>query len=207
MFRLASNNAQLQNLRFGLVWRRNAPPLHEHKYTTTAVSRKIAWGAAWAVCTGRGTAAQAPRFAEPKMEMTSFSGNRQSGHVKRGQSQESKRQRDGTGQPRAEQRGLKGRGPIGWWPLSPEYLEQSRRPLVSLAFIVPLLATYEGGVIYLGPAALRNGADIWLRHLLGLVGFGQYFLLPALTVGLLLAWHHMTHAAVATRAKSCWACI
>jgi len=86
-----------------------------------------------------------------------------------------------------------GREPSGWWPLSPEYLEQSRRPLVSLAFIVPLLATYEGGVIYLGPAALRNGADVWLRHFLGLVGFGQYFLLPALTVGLLLAWHHTTH--------------
>jgi len=86
-----------------------------------------------------------------------------------------------------------GRGPSGWFPLSPEYLEQSRRPLVSLVFIVPLLATYEGGVIYLGPAALRNGADVWLRHLLGLIGFGQYFLLPALTVGLLLAWHHTTH--------------
>jgi hypothetical protein len=86
-----------------------------------------------------------------------------------------------------------GRESSGWWPLSPEYLEQSRRPLVSLAFIVPLLATYEGGVIYLGPAALRNGADVWLRHFLGLVGFGQYFLLPTLTVGLLLAWHHTAH--------------
>ncbi|HEX4142478.1 MAG TPA: CPBP family intramembrane glutamic endopeptidase [Pirellulales bacterium] len=86
-----------------------------------------------------------------------------------------------------------GKAPGGWWPVSPEYLEQSRRPLVSLAFIVPLLATYEGGVIYLGPAALRNGADVWLRHFLGLAGFGQYFLLPVLTVGVLLAWHHMTH--------------
>ncbi len=80
----------------------------------------------------------------------------------------------------------------GWWPFSTGYLEQSRRPLVSLAFIVPLLATYEGGVIYLGPAALRNGADVWLRHLLGQIGLGQYFLLPTLTVGLLLAWHHTT---------------
>lgn len=85
-----------------------------------------------------------------------------------------------------------GRGPLGWWPLSPAYLEQSRRPLVSLAFIVPLLATYEGGVIYLGPAALRNGADVWLRLLLSRIGFGQYFLLPLLTICLLLAWHHMT---------------
>jgi Type II CAAX prenyl endopeptidase Rce1-like len=83
------------------------------------------------------------------------------------------------------------RSSAGWW-LSRDYLEQSRRPLVSLAFIVPLLATYEGGVVYLGPAALRNGADVWLRHLLGQIGLGQYFLLPVLTIGLLLAWHHLT---------------
>ena len=69
-------------------------------------------------------------------------------------------------------------GPCGWWPFSPEYLEQSRRPLVSLAFIVPLLATYEGGVIYLGPAALRNGADVWLRHLLGWSALGNIFCFP-----------------------------
>jgi hypothetical protein len=85
-----------------------------------------------------------------------------------------------------------GSAAAGWWPLSPAYLEQSRRPLVSLAFIVPLLATYEGGVIYLGAGALRNGADVWLRHLLSQIGLGQYFLLPVLTVGVLLAWHHVT---------------
>ena len=40
---------------------------------------------------------------------------------------------------------------------------------------------------------MRNGADVWLRRLLDQLGFGQYFLLPALTVSLLLAWHHTTH--------------
>jgi hypothetical protein len=82
---------------------------------------------------------------------------------------------------------------LGRLPVSLEYLRQSRRPLVSLAFVLPLLALYEGGVLYLGPAAMRNGADVWLRRLLDQLGFGQYFLLPALTVGLLLAWHHTTH--------------
>ena len=73
------------------------------------------------------------------------------------------------------------------------YWEQSRRPLAALAFVVPLLVLYEGGVVLLGPQAVRNGADVWLRQVLDLLGFGQYFLLPALTVGLLLGWHHVTH--------------
>lgn len=77
-------------------------------------------------------------------------------------------------------------------PASLDYWIQSRRPLVSLAFIVPLLAIYEGGVLALGPRAMRNGVDVWLRTLLDWIGFGQYFLLPLLTVSLLLAWHHLT---------------
>ncbi len=73
------------------------------------------------------------------------------------------------------------------------YWRQSRRPLVSLAFVVPLLVLYEGGVLVLGAQAVRNGADVWLRQFLDALGFSQYFLLPALTVGLLLAWHHVAH--------------
>ncbi len=72
------------------------------------------------------------------------------------------------------------------------YWRQSRRPLVSLAFVLPLLIGYEAGVVVLGSQAVRNGADVWLRQFLDLLGFGQYFLLPALTIGLLLSWHHMT---------------
>jgi hypothetical protein len=74
-----------------------------------------------------------------------------------------------------------------------EYARQTRRPLVSLAFVLPLLIAYEGGVLFLGAGAVRNGADVWLRQFLDQLGFGQYFLLPALTVGVLLAWHHTTH--------------
>jgi membrane protease YdiL (CAAX protease family) len=71
------------------------------------------------------------------------------------------------------------------------YWSQSRGPLASLLFVAPLLALYEIGVLRLGPHALRNGADLWLRSLLDALGFGQYFLLPAATVIALLAWHHL----------------
>jgi membrane protease YdiL (CAAX protease family) len=71
------------------------------------------------------------------------------------------------------------------------YARQSRRPLVSLAFVAPLLVAYEVGVLIV-PAAMRNGADVWLRRLLDTLGFGGYFLLPVLTVAALLAWHHTT---------------
>src|SRR5262249_28650752 len=73
-----------------------------------------------------------------------------------------------------------------------DYWQQSRRPLASLAFVAPLLAVYEAGVLWLGPQAMRNGADVWLRQLLDLLGFSQYFLLPLLTVCLLAGWHHVT---------------
>ena len=73
------------------------------------------------------------------------------------------------------------------------YASESARPLVSMAFIAPLLIIYELGIVMLGPHALRNGADTWLRNLLEYVGFGQYFLLPFLTCGILLAWHHTRH--------------
>lgn len=72
------------------------------------------------------------------------------------------------------------------------YWAESRRPLASLAFIAPLLIVYELGVLVLGPHAVRNGADVWLRQLLELIGLGQYFLLPTLTVCILLGWHYTT---------------
>jgi membrane protease YdiL (CAAX protease family) len=71
-----------------------------------------------------------------------------------------------------------------------EYAAQSARPLVSMAFIAPMLIVYELGGVVLGPNALRNGADTWLRCMLESIGFGQYFLLPILTCSILLAWHH-----------------
>ena len=72
-----------------------------------------------------------------------------------------------------------------------DYWSQSRRPLASLLFAGPLLAIYETGLICLGPNAPRNGAEDWLRQTLDLLGFTAYFLLPVLTVCVLLGWHHL----------------
>ena len=75
------------------------------------------------------------------------------------------------------------------------FWSESRQPLTSLAFIAPLLLLYEVGMVLKVPLAVRNGADAWMRCLLEWLGFGQYFLLPLLTVAILLAWHHTTHHA------------
>lgn len=79
--------------------------------------------------------------------------------------------------------------PVG----SDSYLTHSARPLVSLVFVAPLVIGYEVGVLALGPAAVRNGAEVWMRWLLDAAGFGQYFLLPMLICGLLLGWHYTRH--------------
>jgi len=76
--------------------------------------------------------------------------------------------------------------------LASPYWRLSRGPLASLLFVLPLLLLYEGGVLLLGPDAVRNGADVWLRELLDLTGLGSYCLLPLLTVAVLLGWHHTT---------------
>ncbi|HIA20213.1 MAG TPA: CPBP family intramembrane metalloprotease [Planctomycetes bacterium] len=73
-----------------------------------------------------------------------------------------------------------------------DYQKESARPLVSLLFLAPMLIAYETGMLLLGPGTMRNGADVWLRHSLEWLGFGQYFLLPILTCTILLAWHHMS---------------
>ena len=83
-------------------------------------------------------------------------------------------------------------GPACRIPPESVYWSHSRRPLTSLVFIAPLLVIYEAGVLVLGPQAVRNGADVWLRGLLEALDFGQYFLLPVLAVAILLGWHYTT---------------
>ncbi|MGB8854758.1 MAG: CPBP family intramembrane glutamic endopeptidase [Pirellulales bacterium] len=78
-------------------------------------------------------------------------------------------------------------------PSAPSYWAVSRTPLTSLVFSLPLVLAYEGGVLWLGRGTPRNGADVWLRQLLDACGFGAYFLLPAVTILGLLAWHHVEH--------------
>jgi membrane protease YdiL (CAAX protease family) len=77
-------------------------------------------------------------------------------------------------------------------PPTDNYWRESREPLTSLAFIAPLLVVYEAGVLLPSGDSARNGVDVWLRAILDGIGFGQYFLLPASTVGILLAWHYTT---------------
>ncbi|MEN6451512.1 MAG: CPBP family glutamic-type intramembrane protease [Thermoguttaceae bacterium] len=74
-------------------------------------------------------------------------------------------------------------------PPAEQYWAESRRPLASLAFIAPLLVVYEAGVLGLGA---QNGADALMRSLLSLLGLG-HFVLPVLTVCILLAWQHLSH--------------
>ncbi len=69
------------------------------------------------------------------------------------------------------------------------YWVASRRPLASLVFVAPLLIVYEVGVLLLG---VQTGADAFMRRLLELLGFGQHFLLPILTVCILLGWHYLS---------------
>lgn len=73
----------------------------------------------------------------------------------------------------------------------PAYFVKSAQPLTSLLYVLPILGVYELGVLCLGPSAMRNGADVWLRALLDGVGLSQYFLLPLLTCGWLIAWHYL----------------
>ncbi len=61
-----------------------------------------------------------------------------------------------------------------------------------MAFLIPLLMTYEIGVKTLGkhdPEALRNGADYWMRDWLSLLGLSNSLLLPVGLLFTLFAWH------------------
>lgn len=74
------------------------------------------------------------------------------------------------------------------------YWSLARSPLHCLIFLLPLLAIYEVGVLWLGGAQatlLRNGADYWMRDWLLQQGWEAQWLLPVLVIGVLLAWQVM----------------
>src|SRR5262249_40917535 len=57
---------------------------------------------------------------------------------------------------------------------SGSYWSLTRRPLPCLLFVLPILAAYEVGVLWLGGAsaeASRTGADAWMRNGLATLGF------------------------------------
>lgn len=71
------------------------------------------------------------------------------------------------------------------------YWSATRHPWPCLLFLLPLLAAYEGGVLWLGgkhPEALRNGADTWLRWGLEAFGLQQLYWAPGAVVLILLGW-------------------
>lgn len=73
----------------------------------------------------------------------------------------------------------------------PSYWSATRHPWNSLLFLLPLLAAYEGGILWLGgtnPEALRNGVDTWLHWALTAFGLKQLYYVPGLIVVLLLGW-------------------
>ena len=71
------------------------------------------------------------------------------------------------------------------------YLRATRHPWASLLFLGPLLAVYEGGVLWLGgdrTERLRNGADAWMRWVLDIFGAGHVLAAPLIVMVVLLAW-------------------
>lgn len=72
----------------------------------------------------------------------------------------------------------------------PRYQVQTQRPIISLAFVLPLILFYELCSIFWGAPALRSGVDQWLDRFASLAGFGKMVVLPLLTTSVLVVWHH-----------------
>ncbi|HEV3238168.1 MAG TPA: CPBP family intramembrane glutamic endopeptidase [Gemmataceae bacterium] len=75
---------------------------------------------------------------------------------------------------------------------SNNYFSATRHPLPCFLFLLPLLAGYEMGVIWLGgtrPDELRNGADAWVRWLMEKLSLQDInWAPPALIAALFLVW-------------------
>jgi hypothetical protein len=71
------------------------------------------------------------------------------------------------------------------------YLKTTRHPWPCLLFLLPLLAAYEVGVVWMGgehPETLRNGADHWLRCGLTAARPWLCWLPPALLLLVFVVW-------------------
>jgi Type II CAAX prenyl endopeptidase Rce1-like len=71
------------------------------------------------------------------------------------------------------------------------YFWATRHPWPCLVFLLPLLAAYEGGVVWLGGTqaqAVRNGADAWLRWGFEVFGITALLAVPAAVVAILFIW-------------------
>ena len=71
------------------------------------------------------------------------------------------------------------------------YFHATRHPWSCLLFLIPLLAVYEGGVLWLGgdqAVRMRNGADAWLRWILEHFGAAHVLAAPAVVLVLMFVW-------------------
>lgn len=71
------------------------------------------------------------------------------------------------------------------------YGAATRHPWSCFLFVLPLLTVYEAGVFLVGTGqsdSVRNGADVWLRWVLGTLGLPHLYWAPALLLLLLGGW-------------------
>ena len=71
-----------------------------------------------------------------------------------------------------------------------DYIRETMRPIVCLAFVLPMLMLYEFGSIFSDQLSGKSGIDQWFQWLMNSVGIGHLVILPMLTTGILLFWHH-----------------
>lgn len=69
-------------------------------------------------------------------------------------------------------------------------MRQTLRPVACLAFVIPLLFVYELGSIFTDQMSAKSGIDQWLHWFMDLFGAGHLVILPVVTAGILLHWHH-----------------
>ncbi len=82
-----------------------------------------------------------------------------------------------------------------------EYVQETLRPLVCLVFVAPFLLTYEISSIFGDQMSAKSGIDQWLRWLMDQFGAGHLVILPLVTAGVLLNWHHQVRDSWAINPK------
>jgi len=75
----------------------------------------------------------------------------------------------------------------------PYYHRQTHRPIICLAFVLPIVMLYEVSSILLASDAVRSGVDQWISGLFSFLGFGQVVILPVVVTAILVVWHHRLH--------------
>lgn len=71
------------------------------------------------------------------------------------------------------------------------YWDKTKRPLVNLFFVLPLLIVYELGVVLVGEASgysVRSAADAWLRYTFASIGIESTWIVPGLVLAILVGW-------------------